>query len=235
MKGMTQAMRILLVEDEPDLNGLIVRKLKLEQYTVDSCLNGLDGLEYLEMTYYDAVILDTMIPGVSGFELLKKIRSQGKKTPVLMMTSGGTAQVKGTDPEIWADEYLMKPFALHELLTKVRAMLRRYYGNISNIFEVGDLIVNCDARRVIRNQKIIPLSAKEFSILEYMIRNTGVVLSREKISRHIWNYDYDGESNMIDVYIRYLRKKIDEGQPVKLIHTVRGVGYVLRVRSILRE
>lgn len=228
-------MRILLVEDEPDLNGLIVRKLKLEHYTVDSCLNGLDGQEYLEMTYYDAVILDTMIPGVSGLELLKKVRSQGKKTPVLLMTSGDTAEFRGTDTELQADEYLLKPFALHDLLAKVRAMLRRYYGNISNIFEVGDLTVNCDARRVIRNQKIIPLSAKEFSILEYLIRNTGVVLSREKISQHIWNYDYEGESNMIDVYIRYLRKKIDEGQPVKLIHTVRGVGYVLRVPGIMRR
>ncbi|NNJ28396.1 response regulator transcription factor [Lacrimispora defluvii] len=228
-------MRILLVEDEPDLNGLIVRKLKLENYTVDSCLNGLDALDYLETEYYDAVILDTMIPGVSGMELVKKVRSQGKKTPILLMTADDTALDRGINSELQVDEYLLKPFALQELLTKVRAMLRRYYGNISNIFEVGDLIVNCDARRVMRNQKIISLSSKEFSILEYLIRNTGVVLSREKISQHIWKYDYEGESNMIDVYIRYLRKKIDEGQPVKLIHTVRGVGYVLRVPGIVRK
>nr|WP_324293090.1 response regulator transcription factor [Lacrimispora defluvii] len=235
MRGTTQTMRILLVEDEPDLNGLIVRKLKLENYTVDSCLNGLDALDYLETEYYDAVILDTMIPGVSGMELVKKVRSQGKKTPILLMTADDTALDRGINSELQVDEYLLKPFALQELLTKVRAMLRRYYGNISNIFEVGDLIVNCDARRVMRNQKIISLSSKEFSILEYLIRNTGVVLSREKISQHIWKYDYEGESNMIDVYIRYLRKKIDEGQPVKLIHTVRGVGYVLRVPGIVRK
>lgn len=228
-------MRILLVEDEPDLNGLIVRKLKLEHYTVDSCLNGLDALDYLETEYYDAVILDTMIPGVSGIELLKKVRSQGKKTPVLLMTAVDTTLDRGTNPELQVDEYLLKPFALQELLRKVRAMLRRYYGNISNIFEVGDLIVNCDARRVMRNQKIISLSSKEFSILEYLIRNTGVVLTREKISQHIWNYDYEGESNMVDVYIRYLRKKIDEGHPVKLIHTVRGVGYVLRAPGVARK
>lgn len=228
-------MRILLVEDEPDLNGLIVRKLKLENYTVDSCLNGLDALDYLETEYYDAVILDTMIPGVSGMELVKKVRSQGKKTPILLMTADNTDFDHATNPELQVDEYLLKPFALQELLTRVRAMLRRYYGNISNIFEVGDLIVNCDARRVMRNQKIISLSSKEFSILEYLIRNTGVVLTREKISQHIWNYDYEGESNMIDVYIRYLRKKIDEGQPVKLIHTVRGVGYVLRVPGIVKK
>ncbi|MDF2887100.1 MAG: two-component response regulator [Lacrimispora sp.] len=227
-------MRILLVEDEPDLNGLIVRKLKLEHYTVDSCLNGLDALDYLGMVYYDAIILDTMIPGVSGMELLKKVRSQEKRTPVLLMTTDDAVLDRDTNVELQADEYLLKPFALHGLLTKVRAMLRRYYGNISYIFEVGDLIVNCDARRVMRSQKIIPLSAKEFSILEYLIRNTGVVLTREKISQHIWNYDYDGDSNMIDVYIRYLRKKIDEGQPVKLIHTVRGVGYVLRVPGSVR-
>lgn len=228
-------MRILLVEDEPDLNGLIVRKLKLEHYTVDSCLNGLDALDYLETEYYDAVILDTMIPGVSGIELLKKIQSQGKKTPVLLMTADDTALDHVTNPELQVDEYLLKPFALQELLRKVRAVLRRYYGNISNIFEVGDLIVNCDARRVMRNQKIISLSSKEFAILEYLIRNTGVVLTREKISQHIWNYDYEGESNMIDVYIRYLRKKIDEGHPVKLIHTVRGVGYVLRAPGVVRK
>ena len=228
-------MRILLVEDEPDLNGLIVRKLKLEHYTVDSCLNGLDALDYLETEYYDAVILDTMIPGVSGIELLKKVRSKGNKTPVLLMSADDSALDRGTNPELQVDVYLLKPFALQELLTKVRAMLRRYYGNISNIFEVGDLIVNCDARRVMRNQKIISLSSKEFSILEYLIRNTGVVLTREKISQHIWNYDYEGESNMVDVYIRYLRKKIDEGHAVKLIHTVRGVGYVLRVPGVVKR
>lgn len=228
MKGM-RVMRILLVEDEPDLNGLLVRKLKLDHYTVDSCLNGLEGLEYLEKTDYDAIILDTMIPGLSGPELLKKIRSQGKSTPVLLMTAGGNMENFVGSPEAGADEYLQKPFSAYELLTKVRGMVRRYYGNISNIFEVGDLTVNCDARRVIRNKQFIRLSSKEFSILEYLIRNTGVVLSRDKISQHIWNYDFEGESNMVDVYIRYLRKKIDEGQSVKLIHTVRGVGYVLRV------
>ena len=162
MRGTTQTIRILLVEDEPDLNGLIVRKLKLENYTVDSCLNGLDALDYLDTEYYDAVILDTMIPGISGMELVKKVRSQGRKTPVLLMTADNTDFDQATNPELQVDEYLLKPFALQELLTKVRAMLRRYYGNISNIFEVGDLIVNCDART-------------EIGIRHCLLRNLGKV------------------------------------------------------------
>nr|WP_314458758.1 response regulator transcription factor [uncultured Clostridium sp.] len=224
-------MRILLVEDEPDLNGLIVKKLQLEHYTVDSCLNGLDGLEYFQMADYDAVILDIMIPGMNGLELLKKIRKQGKKTPVLLLTARDSIEDRVTGLDAGADDYLVKPFAFNELLARIRVMLRRSSGNISNTFELEDLTVNCDSRTVTRDQKTIQLSSKEFSILEYLIRNAGIVLSREKISQHIWNYEYEGESNLVDVYIRYLRKKIDEDYPEKLIHTVRGAGYVLRAEN----
>ena len=228
-------MRILLVEDEPDLNQLIVKKLQLEHYTVDSCSNGLDGLEYFQMTDYDAVILDIMIPGISGLEILKKVRKLGKKTPVLLLTARDSIEDRVTGLDAGADDYLVKPFAFTELLARIRVMLRRSSGNTSNIFELGDLTVNCDTRLVTRDQKNIPLSSKEFSILEYLIRNAGIVLSRDKISQHIWNYEYEGESNLVDVYIRYLRKKIDEGYTEKLIHTVRGAGYVLRAENPLQN
>ncbi len=224
-------MRILLVEDEPDLNQLIVKKLQLEHYTVDSCLNGLDGLEYFQMTDYDAVILDIMIPGMSGLEIVRKVRKLGKKTPVLLLTARDSIEDRVTGLDAGADDYLVKPFAFTELLARIRVMLRRSSGNISNTFELGDLTVNCDTRLVTRGQKNIPLSSKEFSILEYLIRNAGIVLSRDKISQHIWNYEYEGESNLVDVYIRYLRKKIDEDYSEKLIHTVRGAGYVLRTED----
>lgn len=224
-------MRILLVEDEPDLNQLIVKKLQLEHYTVDSCFNGLDGLEYFQMTDYDAVILDIMIPGMSGLEIVRKVRKLGNKTPVLLLTARDSIEDRVTGLDAGADDYLVKPFAFTELLARIRVMLRRSSGNISNTFELGDLTVNCDTRLVTRGQKNISLSSKEFSILEYLIRNAGIVLSRDKISQHIWNYEYEGESNLVDVYIRYLRKKIDEDYPEKLIHTVRGAGYVLRTED----
>lgn len=224
-------MRILVVEDEPDLNELIVKKLQIDHYTVDSCMNGKDALEFFYMADYDAVILDIMLPGISGLEFLKEIRGKNDRTPVLLLTARDSIEDRVAGLDAGADDYLVKPFAFDELLARIRVMLRRSSGNTSNCFTLADLTVNCDSWTVTRNHTAILLSSKEFSILEYLIRNAGIVLSREKISQHIWNYDYEGESNVVDVYIRYLRKKIDEDYPVKLIHTVRGVGYVLRVEE----
>ncbi len=228
-------MRILVVEDEPNLNELIAKKLQLEHYTVDSCLNGMDALDFFNMADYDAVILDIMLPGISGLEFLKEIRNKNNKTPVLLLTARDSIEDRVTGLDAGADDYLVKPFAFDELLARIRVMLRRSSGNTSNIFTLADLKVDCDSWIVTRNNIPITLSSKEFSILEYLIRNTGIVLSREKISQHIWNYDYEGGSNVVDVYIRYLRKKIDEEYSVKLIHTVRGAGYVLRVENIDRS
>jgi DNA-binding response OmpR family regulator len=224
-------VRILVVEDEPVMNELIVKKLELEHYSVDSCHNGADALDYFFMTEYDAVILDIMLPKLSGLEFLCEIRSKGSKIPVLLLTALDSIEdrVKGLDAG--ADDYLVKPFAFDELLARLRVLIRRNSGMSSNILTFEDLSIDCESRKVTRNNQEIELSAKEFSILEYFMHNPDIVLSRDKISRHIWNYDYEGGSNVVDVYIRYLRKKIDEGYETKLIHTIRGAGYVLRIKE----
>jgi len=176
-----------------------------------------------------------MLPKLDGFEVLKKIRSQEIKTPVLLLTArdGIDDRVKGLD--YGADDYLVKPFAFDELLARIRVMLRRTSNNVNNVFTIADLIVDCDSQTVTRNNNTIKLSAREFTILEYMIRNKEKVLTRDKIEQHIWNYDYEGGTNVIDVYVRYLRKKIDDDYTPKLIHTIRGVGYVLKVEKVENE
>ena len=228
-------MRILVVEDEKNLNDIIVKKLKLEKYGVDSCFDGKEALDYIFSTDYDAVILDIMLPKLDGFEVLKKIRSQEIKTPVLLLTArdGIDDRVKGLD--YGADDYLVKPFAFDELLARIRVMLRRTSNNVNNVFTIADLIVDCDSQTVTRNNNARKLSARELTILEYMIRNKEKVLTRDKIEQHIWNYDYEGGTNVIDVYVRYLRKKIDDDYTPKLIHTIRGVGYVLKVEKVENE
>lgn len=221
-------MRILVVEDERSLNRIISEMLKKEHYSVDSCLSGDDAEDYLNCAEYDAIILDIMLPGKNGIEILKSLRSKGDRTPVILLTAkdGVADRVAGLDAG--ADDYLVKPFAKEELLARIRVMIRRSSGSTSNIFSVCDLKVDCDSRSVFRGETEISLSGREFDILEYLIRNSGKVLSREKISRHIWNYDYEGGSNVVDVYIRYLRKKLDDDFEPKLIQTIRGAGYVLR-------
>jgi len=224
-------MRILIVEDELDLQNVLEKRLKAEHYSVDACANGNDAIDYIEMAAYDVIVLDIMLPGLNGLEILEKMRSQNNKTPVLLLTAKDSVsdRVKGLD--LGADDYLVKPFAFDELLARLRALTRRQVGSATNQFQLDDLVVDCNSYTVTRANQKIELSSKEFALLEYLIRNKGVVLSREKIEQHVWNYDYDGGSNIIDVYIRYLRKKIDSGFDKKLIHTVRGAGYVLRVES----
>ena len=226
-------MRILVIEDEKNLNDIIVKRLILEKYGVDTCFNGNDALEYIFSTEYDVIVSDIMLPGIDGFEILKRIREKGIKTPVLLLTAldGIEDRVKGLD--YGADDYLVKPFAFDELMARIRVLLRRNStngnSNASNIFSIANLTVNCNSHDVFRDDVPIKLSTREFTILEYMIRNKERVLSREQIEQHIWNYDYEGGTNVIDVYIRYLRKKIDKDLEPKLIHTVRGIGYVLKV------
>ena len=225
-------MRILVIEDEKNLNDIIVKKLVSEKYCVDSCLNGNDALEYIFSVEYDVIISDVMLPGIDGFEILRKIREKEIKTPVLLLTArdGIEDRVKGLD--YGADDYLVKPFAFDELMARIRVLLRRNpsssNSNASNIFSIANLTVNCNSHDVFRDKTPIKLSTREFTILEYMIRNKERVLSREQIEQHIWNYDYEGGTNVIDVYIRYLRRKIDKDFEPKLIHTIRGVGYVLK-------
>ena len=224
-------MRILVVEDEVNLNDIIVKKLKLEHYGVDSCFDGKEALDYIFSAEYDVILLDIMLPKLDGFEVLKKIRNKNIKTPVLLLTArdGIEDRVQGLD--FGADDYLVKPFAFDELLARIRVLLRRNTDNASNIFTLSNLTVYCNSHEVFRDNTSIKLSTREFTILEYMIRNKEKVLSREKIEQHIWDYNYEGGTNVVDVYIRYLRKKIDDNFSPKLIHTIRGIGYILKVEN----
>ena len=224
-------MRIIVVEDEVNLNDIIVKKLKLEHYGVDSCFDGKEALDYIFSAEYDVILLDIMLPKLDGFEVLKKIRNKNIKTPVLLLTArdGIEDRVQGLD--FGADDYLVKPFAFDELLARIRVLLRRNTDNASNIFTLSNLTVNCNSHEVFRDNTSIKLSTREFTILEYMIRNKEKVLSREKIEQHIWDYNYEGGTNVVDVYIRYLRKKIDDNFSPKLIHTIRGIGYILKVEN----
>lgn len=221
-------MRILLAEDERDLNQIIMQKLTSDGYVVDCCYDGEEALDYLRCADYDAVILDIMMPKKDGLEVLRTLRQSGKSTPVLFLTARDAVadRVKGLDSG--ANDYLVKPFSFEELTARLRAMTRGSFGMVSNVITVADLSLDCASHTVKRGNREIVLSAKEYALLEYLMRNAGIVLSREKIENHIWNADYEGGTNVVDVYISYLRKKIDDGCTDKLIHTVRGSGYVLR-------
>lgn len=221
-------MRILVVEDERDLNSIILKRLNKAGYSVDSCLDGEEALDYLRMGEYDVILLDIMLPKINGLDVVKTLRKNRNKTPVILLTAKDSIEDRVMGLDSGADDYLVKPFAFEELLARIRVLTRRSVDEVTNVFTVANLSVDCDTRIVKRGEKVIPLSTKEFSVLEYMIRNQGVVLSRAKIEQHIWNFDYEGGSNVIDVYIRYLRKKIDQDFEPKLIHTIRGAGYVLR-------
>lgn len=221
-------MRLLVVEDEENLRTVIRKRLTKEGYSVDACGDGQEALDYMAVSPYDTVILDIMMPKMSGMEVLKKMRAGGDQTPVLFLTAkdGIEDRVKGLDSG--ADDYLVKPFAFEELLARIRVMIRRQSDSASDEMTLADLTVDAGKHSVTRGGKAIELSAKEFAVLEYLMRHQGQVLSREQIEQHVWDFDYEGGSNMVDVYIRYLRRKLDEGHEKKLIHTVRGAGYVMR-------
>ena len=220
-------MRLLIAEDEKNLNKILAQQLRDNGYSVDACFDGEDALDHIRMTDYDGVILDIMMPKLDGLEVLKKMRADRIDTPVLFLTARDSVADRVEGLDLGADDYLTKPFAFEELLARVRVLIRKKSGNKTNTYTLADLTLDAQSREVKRGDTPISLSSKEFAILEYMIMNKNVVLSRDNLERHIWSYDYEGSSNMIDVYIRYLRKKIDEKFEPKLIHTVRGVGYVL--------
>ena len=222
-------MRLLVVEDEKKLNDLVTKKLEKEYYGVDSCFDGEEAVRYVEGTEYDAIILDIMLPKLDGFEVIKRIRAKKNKVPILLLTARDNIDDKVKGLDYGADDYLVKPFIFEELMARIRVLLRRNSGNADNIITIANLKVDLDAKTVFRDDVLIKLSGREYSILEYLIRNKGKILPRERIEDHIWNYEYEGGTNVIDVYIRYLRKKIDDGYTTKLIHTVRGLGYVLRI------
>lgn len=224
-------MKILVVEDEKTLCKTIGKHLTAAGYTVDMCFDGSDALYYIEGTEYDAVVLDIMLPGTDGISVLKTIRDRQDLMPVLLLTAKSSIEDKVRGLDCGADDYLTKPFSLEELTARLRVLIRRRGGTggrADNTLKAGTLVLDTATRSAEREGKEIKLTAKEYSILEYLMRNQGVVLSRDKIEQHIWNYDYSGSSNVIDVYIRTLRKKIDAGYDEKLIQTVRGMGYVIR-------
>lgn len=221
-------MRILVAEDERSLNRIITKQLASAGLSVDSVFNGTDAYDNLRMTEYDAAVLDVMMPGYDGFTLVKKIRAEGINTPVLFLTARDSIDDRVEGLDLGADDYLIKPFAFEELLARVRVLMRKNTNHSTSIITIDDLTVDIASRKVSRAGREINLSAKEYELLRYLALNKGIVLSREKIENHIWNYDYEGGTNVVDVYIRYLRKKIDDDFETKLIHTVRGAGYVLR-------
>ena len=221
-------MRILVVEDQRDMNRLIVKTLKKEGYTVDGCYDGEEARLHLLGAEYDGILLDVMMPKVNGYELIQELRRAGNDTPVLFLTARDSVEDRIRGLDLGADDYLVKPFDFGELLARIRAMTRKKAGHRSNVFTLADLTVDIERRQVRRGGEDIPLLAKEYAILEYLIRNQGAVLSREQIEDRIWNYEFTGSSNNVDVYMSRLRKKIDGDRPVKLLHTVRGAGWVLR-------
>ena len=221
-------MRILVVEDEKNMNRLISEALEDEKYSVDSCFDGMEALDYAMAADYDVIVLDVNLPRLDGFTVVERLRDRGCGTPVLFLTARDSVADKVTGLNAGGDYYLTKPFSFDELLAVVKVMARKYTGNRTNEYSVGDLVVDTDAKTVTRGGEAIDLTSKEFALLEYMIRNRGVVLSREMIENNLWNFDYEGGTNVVDVYIGYLRRKIDKGRDKKLIHTVWGTGWVLR-------
>ena len=227
-------MRILVVEDEKKINDVIVKTLKKEKYGVDSCFDGEEALDYIFSVEYDIILLDIMLPKKDGFEVLKSMRKKGIKTPVLFLTARDQIEDRVRGLDLGADDYLVKPFAFEELLARIRVVLRKNSGSgedSGNVLKIANLTVDCNKHEVFRDDVSIKLAAKEFSILEYMMRNKGRVVSKEKIEEHVWDFDYEGGSNIVEVYIKFLRKKVDNDFSPKLIHTIRRVGYILKVEN----
>ena len=224
-------MRILLVEDEKKIAGFIAKGLKEEQYAVDVALNAPEALLNLSVYGYDLIITDIMMPGMNGFELIRKIRDAGKKVPILILTAKDSVDDKIFGLDSGADDYLTKPFAFAELLARIRALQRRPSTFVEKL-EVADLLLDPVAHTVTRNGKKIDLTPKEYSLLEFMLRNKGRVVTRTTIIEHVWDMQFDSDTNLVDVFISYLRKKIEPRGSTPLLHSVRGVGYILEERNL---
>lgn len=221
-------MRILIVEDDRDMNSVISRHLLSSGYDVDSCADANSAKPLIKKACYDVIVLDIMLSGESGLDIVRWMRREGINTPTLFLTALDAVEDRIIGLDAGADDYMTKPFSLDELSARIRALSRRLTENRDNIYRVADLTLDIQKRTVQRSEKNIELSQREFAILEYLVRNAGIVLSREQIEHYIWNYDYIGNSNIVEVYISGLRKKIDTGFDQKLIHTVRSVGYTIK-------
>lgn len=221
-------MRILFAEDNHDLRDITVKRLRAEGFGVDGCENGQEALDYIASTEYDLVILDIMMPKIDGITVLRTLRAAKNPVPVLLLTAMDAVADRVAGLDAGADDYLTKPFDFSELTARIRALLRRNSDEKSDILQAADLTVELSAHRVTRGGKEINLSSREFALLESLMRHKGAVLSRSQLENQVWDYGFEGGSNIVDVYIRYLRKKIDDPFEVKLIHTIRGAGYTLR-------
>jgi len=229
---MGNGMRVLLVEDERKVASFIRQGLEEEGHTVEVAGDGMAALELvLDGPVYDLIVLDVMLPRLDGFSVLKKLREQRVPTPVLVLTARDTVADKVTGLDLGGDDYLTKPFAFDEFLARVRALLRRGQAPAPPVLRVADLSLDPARREVRRNGRTVSLTTREYALLEYFMRNPGRVLTRPMIAEHVWGLDFDAESNIIDVYIGYLRRKIDDDAPSQLLHTVRGAGYVLKPKA----
>ena len=222
--------KILLVEDEEKLARFVELELKHEGYAVDKAFDGRAGLEMAEGGGYDLLLLDIMLPGLNGLEVLRRLRKAGNSMPVIMLTARDAVMDKVTGLDMGADDYVTKPFSIEELLARIRASLRKQSAQKqdSGLLSCGGLTVDVSRHRVTRDGKDIELTGREFSLLQYFMENKTIVLTRDQLLEKVWGYEYLGETNVVDVYVRYLRGKIDDGFDQKLLQTVRGVGYVLR-------
>jgi DNA-binding response OmpR family regulator len=225
-------MRLLVVEDQSKIASLLKRGLEEQHYAVDIAQTGEDALALVDVTPYDLVILDLMLPDVDGLEVCQRLRARGERVPILMLTARHRIDDRVIGLDAGADDYLTKPFAFQELLARVRAALRRDSEVKSVSLEVGDLSLNTATHEVARAGAPIELASKEYAVLEYLMRHAGHVVTRTMILEGVWDYDFDPGSNVVDVYIRYLRRKLDDPHPTKLIETVRGTGYRLRARRV---
>ena len=221
-------VRILIVEDDRKLAEFVARGLRAERFAVDLAANGCDGESYVNSYVYDLLILDLMLPQLSGTEVLRRVRQSHSSLPVLILTARDTIQDKVRHFEAGADDYLTKPFDFAELLVRIKSLLRRTPVERADILRIADLELNRLTQMARRDGQRIDLTAKEYALLEYLLSSPGRVFSRTMILNHVWDQSFEGVTNIVDVYVRYLRRKVDEPFPVKLIHTVRGVGYCVR-------
>ena len=221
-------MRVLIVEDEKKVAAFIKKGLEEETYAVDVAYNGEDGLHMGSENQYDLIILDLMLPIINGLEVLSRLRGNKTDTPILLLTAKDSVEDKVTGLNTGADDYLTKPFAFSELLARIRVLLRRGKAETKTVLQIKGLSLDLVSHKVKRNDEEIELTGKEYSLLEYFMRNQGKVLTRTMIAEHVWDYNFDTFTNVIDVYVNHLRKKIDKGYPEKLLHTLRGVGYIMK-------
>lgn len=221
-------MKILVVEDERDLNRIITKHLKKNNYSVDSCFDGQEALNFISYSEYDLIITDIMMPNVDGYEFIDKLRANKNDTPVIMLTAKDTLEDKIMGLDSGADNYIVKPFEFDELLARIRVLMRRNYGLATNIIQIEEVTLDLAKKQVTKSGEIIDLTGKEYEVLEYLMKNKGSILSRDQILNHVWDYEYEGASNIVDVIIKNIRKKLDRGEGNTIIYTKRGLGYFVK-------